>query len=141
MFVGYRGRRDYYRSGRDGEGGGGGGRSQQQQGPTQNFRQQQSNTATKPPVYDSEFDFESANARFKKETLEKEFKEKLRLDSASRKSSESYGEGEEAYPGSDEEDEEEVVVVEDKGVEDEVEYYDKTKSFFDNISREESSNK
>jgi hypothetical protein len=70
--------------------------------------------------------------------LEKEFKEKLRVDSTSRKSSESFGEGEEIDPGSDDE-----VIVENEGeiVEDVEEYYDKSKSFFDNISCEASTAK
>ena len=67
--------------------------------------------------------------------MEKEFKEKLRVDSASRKSSESYAEGEGMTPTSDDE-----VIVEDEGeaIEDVEEYYDKSKSFFDNISCEAS---
>lgn len=63
------------------------------------------------------------------------------MDSTSRKSSESYGEGEEVSMGSDDE----VVIVEEEGgaaedVEEE-EYYDRSKSFFDNISCEVSSAK
>lgn len=105
-----------------------------------NYRQhQQTNsdvpTNTTPFKYDSEFDFETANARFKKDSLEKEFKEKLRLDSSSRKTSESYEEGEgEGDEGSLSE--EEVVILEDGGDVEEEDFYDKSKSFFDNISCE-----
>lgn len=116
------GRRDYYR----GPPRGGGRSNQPNSGPS--FR------------YDSEFDFESANARFNKEVLEEEFKQKLTLDNqgSSRKSSEA-NEGLES-PVSDD-----VVVLEGDNMEDDqgsmegaadAEYYDKSKSFFDNISCE-----
>ena len=119
----------------------GGHNSQQQQGGRgsggHSYRQQQTNSAKPAPFkYDSDFDFESANARFKKENLEQEF-EKLRLDSgSSRKASvETLGEEE---AGSDDE----VVIVEEGEVVEEVEEcYDKSKSFFDNISCEGTSKK
>ena len=136
--VGYLRRRDP--TYRNGEGGGrGGGYGGHQQSSRGGYRQ--SNPTTKPThfKYDSDFDFEEANARLKRDSLEKEFKEKMRVDSASRKSSESYGEGEEVGAGSDDE----VVIVEEEGaaIEEVEEYYDKEKSFFDNISCEGSSNK
>lgn len=61
------------------------------------------------------------------------------MDATSRKSSESVGEGEGVSPGSDDE----VELVEEEGgaIEEVEEYYDKSKSFFDNISCEMSSNK
>ena len=138
---GYRGRREYRGDGgpRGGGRGGGGYRSQQQGSRGGGYRQQGTAAKQTPFKYDTDFDFESANAKLSKETLEKEFKEKLRVDSTSRKSSESYGEGEEVTAGSDDE---VVIVEEDGGVVEEVEeYYDKSKSFFDNISCEASSAK
>ena len=115
------GRRDHYR----GPPRGGGGRSVQS-GSGATFR------------YDSEFDFESANARFNKEVLEEEFKQKMSLDDqgSSRKSS-GTNDGLES-PVSDD-----VVVLDGEDVEagsveggETDEYYDKSKSFFDNISCE-----
>lgn len=156
----YRERREnnYHKSrGDDGEGSGRGGYNRQQQQGARgghnyqqqggrgghSYRQQQNNPANSakpaPFKYDSDFDFESANARFKKENLEQEF-EKLRLDSGSSRkaSAETLGEGEEPGVGSDDE----VVIVEEGEVVEEVEEcYDKSKSFFDNISCEGSSNK
>ena len=92
--------------------------------------------------YDSEFDFESANARFNKEGLEEEFKQKLNIDDHSSTHSRRTSEGNEGAdsPTSDD------VIVDDvaggiKGGEDggaEGDYYDKSKSFFDNISCESS---
>ena len=141
--LGYsRGRRDnqYYRGGR-----GGGWRNDGRQ------NQERPTDRSSSFKYDSEFDFESANARFKKEDLEVEFKLKLRLDDRSRKVSEesgrkaSEGSGRKASEGSgydlNESSGEEAEVIEDGGsASDEVEeYYDKTKSFFDTISCENNS--
>ena len=89
--------------------------------------------------YDSEFDFESANARFKKDALEEEFKQ-MHVDdrSDSRRTSEANDENE-----SHSADHPEVGVTSseahsdndmDSGEDDLV--YDKSKSFFDSISRE-----
>ena len=96
------------------------------------------NTGKTSLKYDSEFDFETANARFRKDALEEEFKQKLRVDGSSRKTSESNGDGIEGLP-----DDDDVVVIEEELEEGEFEepveseeYYDKTKSFFDNISCE-----
>lgn len=135
--IGYqRGRRDYHRGGR------GGGRGGQKGDRERGYARQNSDhrsggsdnnnkTAFK---YDSEFDFESANARFKKEDLELEFKEKLRIEDGARKVSEGSGRGMEGESS----DEEEVIVEEEEVAEDEdvEEFYDKSKSFFDNISCE-----
>ena len=90
--------------------------------------------------YDSEFDFESANARFKKEALEEEFKQMHvddRSEATSRRTSEGNDESE-----SHSVDRSEMGVAssevhsdndEDSG---EDEFYDKSRSFFDSISRE-----
>ena len=81
--------------------------------------------------YDSEFDFESANARFNKEVFEEEFKQ-LHVDdkseTRSRRTSDSNGDDESVHPA--------VVSSElDNEVEsEEDEFYDKSKSFFDSIS-------
>ena len=90
--------------------------------------------------YDSEFDFESANARFDKELLEEEFKQKLNLDDHSSTHSRRTSEGNEGAdsPTSDD------IIVDDvaggiEGGDDvgaEGDFYDKSKSFFDNISCE-----
>ena len=90
--------------------------------------------------YDSEFDFESANARFNKEGFEEEFKHKLNIDDHSSTHSRRTSEGNEGAesPTSDD------VIVEDMagGIDGsdeggaEGDYYDKSKSFFDNISCE-----
>lgn len=72
--------------------GGQGGRQQQQQ-PTGRGGQHKStntNAATKKSIkFDGDFDFESSNAKFKKEQMEEEFKQKLKLDG--RKDSDSSG--------------------------------------------------
>ncbi len=90
--------------------------------------------------YESEFDFESANARFKREDFEEEFKQlhvDERSDGSSRRVSETIGEdevsqGEEREIVSSEtlsDNEADPVTVEE-------EFYDKSKSFFDSISCE-----
>lgn len=92
--------------------------------------------------YESEFDFESANARFKKEAFEEEFKQ-LHVDDKSEMESRRVSEsnGDEDPPL---EDRTEVSVASSEGQLDndadvaEDECYDKSKSFFDSISRESS---
>ena len=120
---GYRGRRDnHYRGGAPRGGGRGGSYSSQQQ-PT--YR------------YDSEFDFESANARFNKDNLEEEFKQKVKVEDGG------MVEGErralensppETLPPPEEEEGRENDMLENGSREGE--FYDKSKSFFDNISCE-----
>ncbi|XP_067928291.1 protein LSM14 homolog car-1-like isoform X2 [Watersipora subatra] len=66
--------------------------------------------------FDSEFDFESSNQQFNKDDIERELKEKLTISS----SPEVNGEGGKGGESDDEE----------------PEYYNKSKSFFDNISCE-----
>ena len=66
------------------------------------------------------------------------------MDSSSRKSSEGFGEGVAVDGESPPDDDEVLVVEEEEGPADEPEpeeFYDKSKSFFDNISCEASSNK
>jgi protein LSM14 len=73
--------------------------------------------STRQPLqYDSEFDFDSANALFAKETLEEEMEQKMKL----------------------EENEEQPIGVKPTTEDDEekLEGYDKSTSFFDNISCE-----
>lgn len=72
--------------------------------------------------YDREFDFETANARFDKENLEEEFKHKARIADGGRKA------------GDLEEEEEEEVEDDEEGEVQSEAVYDKTKSFFDNMS-------
>ncbi|XP_078473674.1 protein LSM14 homolog A isoform X1 [Lampetra planeri] len=76
-----------------------------------------------PMKFEGDFDFESANAQFNKEELEKEFQDKLKLK-------DDRG-GEKVVNGEDKEG-----GAETQSHEDDSAYYDKTKSFFDNISRE-----
>ena len=132
-----RGRKEgghYHRGGRGGGRGGGwrGGRGYVRQNPDNRSAGSNSNYIRTSYKYDSEFDFESANARFKKEDLELEFKHKLRVTDDPGKNSEGSGQDLEVEPS----DEEEVIVEEGEELKVEEEFYDKTKSFFDNISCE-----
>lgn len=139
VFVGCLG---YNKGHRDGGGshyysrGRGNGRQQQQHGYSNT--PPPSGEKNRPTFkYDSEFDFETANARFKKDSLEQEFKEKLKIDGGgggTRRGSESTNGEVEGYPSDDEVVEEGELVEE--GNEEEEDYYDKSKSFFDNISCE-----
>ena len=94
--------------------------------------------AKQPLRYDSDFDFDIANALFSKESLEKEIKEKLKITIENPPTGEetvdetSRGAG----PG------DEVVVVSDRAGQEEEEpvgSYNKEVSFFDNISCEANS--
>ena len=115
--------------------------------------------------YDSDFDFESANARFdKEELLAQEFKQKVKVEDG-RKASQGdeegageerkvevegeeegeregggggggEGEGERGGEGEKERKEGEEGLLVNGGGDQETEYYDKSKSFFDNISCE-----
>lgn len=72
--------------------GGQGGRQQQQQSSGRGGQRKPTNatTATKKSIkFEGDFDFESSNAKFKKEQMEEEFKQKLKLDG--RKDSDSSG--------------------------------------------------
>ena len=111
--------------------------------PSSNGRGQGSSGAThqQPLRYDSEFDFDSANARFSKEQLEDEIKKKLKI-SDERSSADSTPDEtlpqerpeEELEEGEyhEEDDIPEEVVTEENSAE----CYDRSKSFFDNISCE-----
>ena len=102
------GRRNYHRG--PPRGGGGGPAGQQQA----TYR------------YESDFDFESANAQFDREGLEEEFK---RLRVTKDKGTEDGGVDE--MQGGEEEEVEEGEIVDEP-----FEFYDKSKSFFDNIGCE-----
>lgn len=119
--TGYRGRKDtHYRGGPPRGGGKGGNYSSQ---PT--YR------------YDSEFDFESANARFNKDNLEEEFKLKVRVEDGGVVEGErrvSENSPPETLPQPEEEEGRENDMLENGSREGE--FYDKSKSFFDNISCE-----
>ncbi len=102
-------------------------------GGRRNYYRGGSNNQDRPVYrYDREFDFESANARFNKDDLEQEFKQKLRVEDSENKSR--YADSplvvdvDELEQNGEEEREE-------AGGEDS-EFYDKSKSFFDNISHE-----
>lgn len=73
-----------------------------------------------PIKFEGEFDFESSNAQFDKEEIERELKQKLTLDDSSKVNGEKTVENGEG------------------GEEDDECFYDKSKSFFDNISCEAS---
>ena len=86
--------------------------------------------------YESDFDFESANARFNKEDFEEEFRRKLKIGER-KEPRRSSGEEREGSPEVEEvEEEEEGEIVEENGGGEGEEFYDKSKSFFDNISCE-----
>lgn len=92
--------------------------------------------AKKPLRYDSDFDFDIANALFSKETIEKEIKEKLKITTGDRP----QATGDEAAaplrwegPGEEVGGASEGLLQEE---EDPVQSYDKEVSFFDNISCE-----
>ena len=92
--------------------------------------------AKKPLRYDSDFDFDIANALFSKETIEKEIKEKLKITTGDRQ----QVTGDEAAaplrwegPGEEVGGASEGLLQEE---EDPVQSYDREVSFFDNISCE-----
>uniref|UniRef100_A0A3B3TQQ3 LSM14A mRNA processing body assembly factor a n=1 Tax=Poecilia latipinna TaxID=48699 RepID=A0A3B3TQQ3_9TELE len=88
-----------------------------------------------PMKFEKDFDFESANAQFNKEEIEKEFQSKLKL-----KASLGYEKSEKALNGEDKGDSGVETQNSEGNNEDESDplgpncYYDKSKSFFDNIS-------
>ena len=102
--IGGRGGRRYYNGPPRG-----GGRAQQNQ----------------PPVYryESDFDFETANAQFDREGLEEEFK-RLRVSRDKGQEDDAMEEGQ----GGDEDELEEGEIMDEPS-----DYYDKSKSFFDNL--------
>ncbi|KAL8564577.1 hypothetical protein ACOMHN_032133 [Nucella lapillus] len=95
--------------------------------PRQNMRSRGSwrQTSSVPLKFEGEFDFESSNAQFDKEEIEKELKQKLTIGGSDKQlNGEKECVPEEAEEEVEEEDEEAEV------------YYDRAKSFFDNISCE-----
>ncbi|KAJ0069895.1 hypothetical protein NL108_016053, partial [Boleophthalmus pectinirostris] len=87
-----------------------------------------------PVKFEKDFDFESANAQFNKEEIDREFQSKLKLkDEKSDKPGEKAVNGEEkAEPGA--ETPSETTGEDDRDPLGPNCYYDKSKSFFDNIS-------
>lgn len=83
----------------------------------------------KPLTFDGDFDFESANAQFNKEDIAKELMDKLKVTSDKKKSTDKP-EGEAGDSDGNE------AAHEEGEEDDDVIYYDKAKSFFDNISCE-----
>ncbi|XP_035678739.1 protein LSM14 homolog B-like isoform X1 [Branchiostoma floridae] len=121
-----------------GRGGPRGGGPRPQSGPNQN-RPGSQNRPREPIKFDTDFDFESANAQFDKDALSKEMEEKLKI-------SKTKTDKDKVVNGTTEEKEKDVsdsgnetqVSEQQQEEEDEEIYYDKTKSFFDNISCEAS---
>ncbi|XP_048734988.1 protein LSM14 homolog A-like isoform X4 [Ostrea edulis] len=94
-----------------------------QRGQSSRGRYQSNRKVESPLKFEGEFDFEEANAQFDKDEIERELKEKLTI-----------GEKKESVNG---EKEDSVENGEEEGPEEDDElYYDKSKSFFDNISCE-----
>ena len=97
------------------------------------------NPASQQPLkYTKDFDFESANALFSKDQLEKEMKSKLKLSDDQK---EGGSDGAEPLRVEHEELEEgelggDISRSDDGENEQDEEFYDKTKSFFDTISCE-----
>ncbi|XP_055078621.1 LSM14A mRNA processing body assembly factor a isoform X2 [Periophthalmus magnuspinnatus] len=91
-----------------------------------------------PVKFEKDFDFESANAQFNKEEIDREFQSKLKLkDEKSDKPGEKAVNGEEkAEPGA--EPQSETAAEDDRDPLGPNCYYDKSKSFFDNISCDDS---
>ncbi|KAL8608349.1 hypothetical protein ACOMHN_002582 [Nucella lapillus] len=117
----------------------------------QNSRGRGSWRQTSEPIkFDSEFDFETANAQFDKEEIEKELKQKLTIGGTKEAGSESTPkesvpapseeepqestEGEKQVNGEKNGAEDEEVEEAEEEEEDAPVFYDKAKSFFDNIS-------
>ncbi|KAK3086278.1 hypothetical protein FSP39_016218 [Pinctada imbricata] len=86
----------------------------------------QGNRKTESPLkFEEEFDFEEANAHFNKEEIERELKQKLTISDPKKEEKVVNGEKDSIENGGDEEPAEEDDI-----------FYDKNKSFFDNISCE-----
>ncbi|CAI5668404.1 unnamed protein product [Oreochromis niloticus] len=91
-----------------------------------------------PMKFEKDFDFESANAQFNKEELEREFQSKLKLRDEK---------AEKALNGEDKGDSGVETQNSESNADDECDplgpncYYDKSKSFFDNISCDDTSRK
>ncbi|XP_010894898.1 LSM14A mRNA processing body assembly factor b isoform X2 [Esox lucius] len=89
-----------------------------------------------PMKFDQDFDFETANAQFNKEEIDKEFQNKLKLKDDKPEKQEKTLNGDEKADCGVETQGSEVSAEEEEPVVVNV-YYDKTKSFFDNISSDD----
>ncbi|XP_062582241.1 protein LSM14 homolog B-like isoform X3 [Saccostrea cucullata] len=96
-----------------------------QRGQSSRGRYQSNRKVESPLKFEGEFDFEEANAQFDKDEIERELKEKLTIGDKKEEKSVNGDKEDSVENGEDEVPEEE----------DEM-YYDKNKSFFDNISCE-----
>lgn len=111
-----------------------GGRQQQPSGRGGQRKSTNTTSATKKSIkFDGDFDFESSNAKFKKEQMEEEFKQKLKLDGRKDSDSSDVQNQEEEDVIVDEIEDGEVV---ESTVSEPAVYYDSSKSFFDSISCE-----
>ncbi|KAL1007416.1 hypothetical protein UPYG_G00086510 [Umbra pygmaea] len=90
-----------------------------------------------PMKFDQDFDFETANAQFNKEDIDKEFQNKLKIKDDKHEKTEKALNGDEKADCEVETLNSEVNAEEQEPVVANV-YYDKTKSFFDNISSDDS---
>ncbi|XP_026142788.1 protein LSM14 homolog A-like isoform X2 [Carassius auratus] len=115
---------------RKGRGSGGGGGGQRGRGRFNGRRDG-------PMKFENDFDFESANAQFNKEEIDREFQNKLKIKDEKSEKSEKTLNGEEKTDSG-------VETQNSEGNADEEDplgpncYYDKSKSFFDNISCDDS---
>ncbi|XP_073706662.1 LSM14A mRNA processing body assembly factor b isoform X4 [Garra rufa] len=115
---------------RRGRGSGGGGGGQRGRGRFNGRRDG-------PMKFEKDFDFESANAQFNKEEIDREFQNKLKIKDEKSEKSEKTLNGEEKTDSG-------VETQNSEGNADEEDplgpncYYDKSKSFFDNISCDDS---
>ncbi|XP_051726862.1 LSM14A mRNA processing body assembly factor b isoform X2 [Ctenopharyngodon idella] len=109
-----------------GSGGGGGGGGQRGRGRFNGRRDG-------PMKFEKDFDFESANAQFNKEEIDREFQSKLKIKDEKSEKSEKTLNGEEKTDSGVETQNSEGNVEEEDPLGPNC-YYDKSKSFFDNIS-------
>ncbi|XP_059362938.1 protein LSM14 homolog A-like isoform X2 [Carassius carassius] len=115
---------------RKGRGSGGGGGGQRGRGRFNGRRDG-------PMKFENDFDFESANAQFNKEEIDREFQNKLKIKDEKSETSEKTLNGEEKTDSG-------VETQNSEGNADQEDplgpncYYDKSKSFFDNISCDDS---
>ncbi|KAI3377679.1 hypothetical protein L3Q82_008835 [Scortum barcoo] len=80
-----------------------------------------------PMRFEEDFDFETANAQFHKDEIDKELQNKLKLkDDKTEKAQNGEETGDSEHPATEATNEEEETVINT--------YYDKSKSFFDNLS-------
>lgn len=91
-----------------------------------------------PVKFEKDFDFESANAQFNKEEIDREFQSKLKLKDESDKPVETAVNGEEKVESAAETPSSETPAEDGRDPLGPNCYYDKSKSFFDNISCDDS---